>query len=127
MSRAVAVSVSVRLHTLVGTMYWPPKLELCPGSSRAIVVTGVLLLGWLLTITMFVTGMLPTLVMKPVKARGWPGAGGVVGQILTIRSAGTMSAGHVAVALVVKLSPQTLRAVATSVSTHGPHWFTGTV
>src|SRR5260370_31687159 len=44
-SRPVALKMSVIEHTLVGTVSVPPKVVPWPGSSRAIVVTGVLAAG----------------------------------------------------------------------------------
>src|ERR1044072_5276636 len=45
MSRPLAVSGSVKVQELTGTMYWPVKLVPWPGSRRAMVTTNVLLPG----------------------------------------------------------------------------------
>src|SRR6266478_4364250 len=87
----------------------------------AMVVTGVLLLGWLLTITMFVTATSPIFVIVPVNTNCCPGAGGFGGQVFVIASRGVVTTGQVA--LVVATTPKLVqmfvpRAVNVSVNEH---------
>ena len=70
---------------------------------------------------------MPLLLTLPVKTSRPPGATGFAGQVLVTRKAGVVTAAQVAVAECETLLPQRLRAVAVSVSTHGPHSPVGTL
>ena len=85
------------------------------------------LVGRLFSTRTLVSVMLPLLLTLPLKTSSAPGATGLAGQDLVTRSAAVVTAGQFAVALCVTLLPQRLRAVAVSVSVHGPQALVGTV
>jgi hypothetical protein len=65
-SRPVAVSVSVTLQQLFGTLKLPVKFADAPGAKLPRVNTTVFAAGWLSTTTMFESVMLPALLTVPL-------------------------------------------------------------
>src|SRR5439155_374047 len=127
--------MSVIEQTLVPTGSVPLKFVPWPGSNLAMMMTGELLVGWLLTMTMlvietmtmFVMWILRVFVMVPVNPMTPPGMPLVAGQLLVMTNRGD---GGVLLQVVLALraantTPQIVLAVAVKVSGNGEQGLVG--